>query len=56
VLNAALDAALYLWIGPIGIVVSTVVLRWTMAGVYLAMLRTVVPRMIGEELTRSAPG
>jgi hypothetical protein len=50
VLNAVLDTALYLWLGPIGIVVATVVLRWLMAGVYLAMLRVVVPRMVGEEL------
>jgi len=55
VLNAALDTALYLWLGPIGIVVATVVLRWTMAGVYLAMLRVVVPRMIGEELVDPVP-
>jgi hypothetical protein len=50
VLNAVLDTAFYFWLGPIGIVVSTVGVRWTMAGVYLAMLRVVVPRMVGEEL------
>jgi len=39
VLNAALDTTFYLRVGPIGIVVATVVLRWIMAGVYLALLR-----------------
>ena len=47
VLNAVLDALFYLLLGPIGIIVSTVVLRWTMAGVYLVLLRTVVPATIG---------
>lgn len=50
VLNAALDTALYLWIGPVGIVVATVVVRWVMAGVYLALLRVAVPPTIGQEL------
>ncbi|MGI8817276.1 MAG: hypothetical protein ACR2G2_18880 [Pseudonocardia sp.] len=49
VLNAALDALFYLLLGPVGIVVSTVVLRWTMAAVYLRLLRTVVPATIGQE-------
>ena len=35
VLNAVLDAVLYLLLGPVGIVVSTVAVRWIMAGVYL---------------------
>jgi hypothetical protein len=35
VLNAALDALGYALLGPVGIVVSTVLVRWTMAGVYL---------------------
>jgi hypothetical protein len=50
VLNAALDAGFYVWLGPVGIVVGTVVLRWIMAGVYFGMLRVVVPPMIGEAL------
>jgi O-antigen/teichoic acid export membrane protein len=50
VLNAALDAAFYLWIGPIGIVVATVAVRWIMAGVYLVLLRRIVPRTIGQDL------
>ena len=50
VLNAALDTAFYLLFGPIGIVVATVVLRWVMAGVYLALLRVVVPQTIGQDL------
>jgi peptidoglycan biosynthesis protein MviN/MurJ (putative lipid II flippase) len=49
ILNAALDAAFYYLFGPIGIIVSTVVLRWTMAGVYLHLLRTVVPATIGRD-------
>jgi O-antigen/teichoic acid export membrane protein len=49
-LNAVLDTAFYLWLGPIGIVVGTVVLRWVMAGVYLALLRKVVPQTIGQDL------
>ncbi|MDQ2706834.1 MAG: hypothetical protein M3Z25_04030 [Actinomycetota bacterium] len=49
VLNAALDALFYVLLGPVGIVVSTVVLRWTMAAVYLRLLRTVVPATIGQE-------
>jgi hypothetical protein len=55
VLNAVLDAAFYLWIGPVGIVVATLVLRWVMAGVYFAMLRVVVPPMIGEALAEDDP-
>lgn len=49
-LNAALDTVFFLLIGPIGIVVATVVLRWIMAGVYLVLLRRVVPQTIGQEL------
>lgn len=49
-LNAALDTVFYLAIGPIGIVIATVVLRWIMAGVYLVLLRRVVPETIGQEL------
>jgi peptidoglycan biosynthesis protein MviN/MurJ (putative lipid II flippase) len=56
VLNAALDTAFYNWIGPIGVVVSTVVLRWVMAGVYLAVLRTVVPQTIGQDLADQPGG
>jgi hypothetical protein len=52
VLNAALDALFYVLFGAIGIIVSTVVLRWTMAGVYLHLLRTVVPATIGREVVR----
>jgi hypothetical protein len=52
VLNAALDALLYFLLGSIGIIVATVVLRWTMAGVYLHLLRTVVPATIGREVVR----
>jgi peptidoglycan biosynthesis protein MviN/MurJ (putative lipid II flippase) len=50
VLNAVLDTALYLWVGPVGIVVATVVVRWVMAGVYFALLRVAVPATIGQEL------
>lgn len=50
VLNAALDVLFYLWLGPIGIVVATVVLRWSMAGVYLVLLRRILPRTIGQDL------
>jgi peptidoglycan biosynthesis protein MviN/MurJ (putative lipid II flippase) len=56
VLNAALDAAFYLLFGPIGIVVSTVVVRWVMAGVYLALLRVVMPRTIGQDVAEQAGG
>ena len=35
VLNAALDALFYVLIGPIGIIVATVVLRWMIAGAYV---------------------
>ena len=49
VLNAVLDVAFFVLIGPIGIVVATVLLRWTMAGVYLVLLRTAVPQTIGQE-------
>jgi peptidoglycan biosynthesis protein MviN/MurJ (putative lipid II flippase) len=50
VLNAVLDTVLFLLIGPIGIVVATLLLRWTMAGVYVVLLRTAVPQTIGHEL------
>jgi hypothetical protein len=50
VLNAVLDTLLFVLLGPIGIVVSTLLLRWTMAGVYLVLLRTAVPQTIGYEL------
>ena len=50
VLNAALDALLFVLIGPVGIVVATVALRWIMAGVYVLVLRTAVPQAIGQEL------
>lgn len=50
VLNAGLDAAFYAWLGPIGVVVATVVLRWVMAGVYLVLLRRILPRTIGQDL------
>jgi hypothetical protein len=49
VLNAVLDVAFFVLIGPIGIVVATVLLRWVMSGVYLVLLRTVVPQTIGQE-------
>ncbi|GAA5110766.1 polysaccharide biosynthesis C-terminal domain-containing protein [Pseudonocardia adelaidensis] len=49
VLNAVLDVILFVLLGPVGIVVSTVLLRWTMAGVYLVLLRTAVPQTIGQE-------
>lgn len=52
VLNAALDALFFVFLGSIGIIISTVVLRWTMAGVYLYLLRTVVPATIGREVAR----
>jgi hypothetical protein len=49
VLNAVLDTGLYFWLGPIGIVVATVGVRWAMAAVYLVLLRKVVPQTIGQE-------
>jgi hypothetical protein len=52
VLNAVLDALFYFLFGAIGIIISTVVLRWTMAGVYLHLLRTVVPATIGGDVVR----
>jgi hypothetical protein len=54
-LNTALDAAFYFWLGPVGIVVATVVVRWVMAGVYLVLLRTVVPQTVGQELRAPEP-
>jgi hypothetical protein len=50
VLNAALDVIFFVLLGPVGIVVSTLLLRWTMAGVYVVLLRTAVPQTIGHEL------
>jgi hypothetical protein len=50
VLNAVLDVIFYVLIGPIGIVVATLLLRWTMAGVYVVLLRIAVPQTIGHEL------
>jgi hypothetical protein len=49
VLNAALDTLFYLLLGPVGIVVSTIVVRWSMAGVYLYLLRSLVPATVGRE-------
>jgi peptidoglycan biosynthesis protein MviN/MurJ (putative lipid II flippase) len=49
VLNAVLDVILFFLLGPIGIVVATVLLRWLMAGVYVVLLRTAVPQTIGRE-------
>jgi hypothetical protein len=49
VLNAVLDAIFFVLLGPVGIVVATLLLRWTMAGVYLVLLRTAVPQTIGQE-------
>jgi Na+-driven multidrug efflux pump len=49
VLNAVLDVVFFVLLGPVGIVVATVLLRWTMAGVYLVLLRTAVPQTIGRE-------
>jgi peptidoglycan biosynthesis protein MviN/MurJ (putative lipid II flippase) len=51
IINAIFDALFYLLLGPIGIVLSTVMVRWIMAGVYLHLLRTVVPATIGQEAT-----
>jgi hypothetical protein len=52
ILNAIFDTIFYFLFGPVGVVVSTVVLRWVMAGVYLHLLRTVVPATIGQEAVR----
>jgi hypothetical protein len=49
VLNAVLDTVFFFLLGPVGIVVATLLLRWTMAGVYLVLLRTAVPQTIGQE-------
>jgi hypothetical protein len=49
VLNAVLDTIFFVLLGPVGIVVATVLLRWTMAGVYLVLLRTAVPQTIGQD-------
>jgi Na+-driven multidrug efflux pump len=50
ILNVVLDAVLYPLLGPVGIVVSTVAVRWVMAGVYLYLLRSVVPATVGREV------
>jgi peptidoglycan biosynthesis protein MviN/MurJ (putative lipid II flippase) len=50
ILNAVLDTVLFLLLGPVGIVIATLLLRWTMAGVYVVLLRTAVPQTIGHEL------
>jgi hypothetical protein len=50
-LNAVLDAACFAIFGPVGIIVVTVVLRWALAVLYCAVLRTVVPQTIGVALT-----
>jgi peptidoglycan biosynthesis protein MviN/MurJ (putative lipid II flippase) len=47
--TAVLDVVFFVLLGPVGIVVATVLLRWTMAGVYLVLLRTAVPQTIGRE-------
>jgi hypothetical protein len=52
IVNAVLDGLFYFLFGSIGIIVSTVVVRWTMAGVYLYLLRSVVPATIGREVVR----
>lgn len=49
VVNAILDALFYWLLGPVGVVVATVLVRWTMAGVYLYLLRTVVPATVGRD-------
>jgi peptidoglycan biosynthesis protein MviN/MurJ (putative lipid II flippase) len=49
VLNAVLDVIFFVLLGPVGIVVATLLLRWTMAGVYLVLLRTAVPQTIGQD-------
>jgi hypothetical protein len=49
VLNAVLDVIFFVLLGPVGIVVATLLLRWTMAGVYLVLLRTAVPETIGQD-------
>jgi len=49
-LNAALDALFFWLLGPVGVIVATVLVRWTMAGVYLRLLRTIVPATIGRDL------
>ncbi len=53
ILNALLDALFYVLVGAIGIIVSTVLVRWAMAGVYLYLLRTVVPATIGRDVAPS---
>jgi O-antigen/teichoic acid export membrane protein len=50
VLNAALDALFFVLIGPVGIIVATVVLRWLIAGAYIVILRRTVHRMIGSDM------
>jgi peptidoglycan biosynthesis protein MviN/MurJ (putative lipid II flippase) len=44
-----LDVIFFVLLGPVGIVVATVLLRWAMAGVYLMLLRTAVPATIGQD-------
>jgi Na+-driven multidrug efflux pump len=52
-LNAVLDAVFFVLTGPGGVIVVTVVLRWIKAGIYLAVLRRTLPRVIGEDLARN---
>ncbi|HEY0811945.1 MAG TPA: hypothetical protein VGE11_01585 [Pseudonocardia sp.] len=52
ILNAILDGLFFFFLGSIGIIVSTVVLRWTMAGVYLYLLRSVIPATIGRDVVQ----
>jgi hypothetical protein len=49
VLNAMLAAVFFVLLGPVGIVVATVLLRWTMSVVYLVLLRIAVPQTIGQD-------
>jgi peptidoglycan biosynthesis protein MviN/MurJ (putative lipid II flippase) len=47
--NAAMDALFFWLLGPVGVVLATVLVRWTMAGVYLHLLRKVVPATVGRD-------
>lgn len=50
VLNAALDGLLFVLLGPVGIVVASLLVRWVMSGVHLVLLRTAVPQTVGRDL------
>jgi O-antigen/teichoic acid export membrane protein len=55
-LNVVLNAVFFVLVGPVGVIVVTVVLRWIKAGIYLAVLRRTLPRVIGQDLVPQPGG